>query len=298
MTTDYSTNYFYYLRVFIHIFTFFFICPLFVMSQDVIHSIKISPLYSWNSFNWSSAGDINGKNPNIMSELKWTGLQSYGLTLESEWRIKKIKPVISITKEYVFRGKVMDTDYAADNREGIEYQNSFESDQGQFFRLSIMQPANRSNNFYLGMSMSTQKLNLYHGLQNKKSEYKSKWVGIAALKTIPIYQGPVVTVDFNTTLKLSRYWATGNWIMRTDLLQPNSFKHYTYNGECIVGLKSKIEIFNFTFLAIQGEMLFNRSLRGEDQVYYANGNVGVTQFNGLKGTKSSLYLTISREFIN
>lgn len=275
--------------------SFFFIClPIIGIAQISIKKLSFGPIYSIEEFKWSSAGNIDGSNPNIMSELVWSGLKVVGAELIAQIRIGRINPRISIYKSFATDGSVVDTDYTRNNREGISYQQAFNSSRSTSRQISAQIPINQKECLLFGLFFSHQKLYIHHKIQNNSSYYNSYFPGIEILNEHHIYNIANLTFRIHSNIKISRYFANGNWILRYDLQQPKSFKHYSYNGDISLGLEVKKKINEHLLLSANLQTSFNKSLNGEDQVYYSNGNVGITQFNGVEGNKLMLGITVKK----
>ena len=80
--------------------------------------------YRSDDLDFNIAGDINGNNPNIISELTWEDLESYQVKFQGSlvWPgIIALKG--SANYGWIFNGKNQDSDYGGDNRT-FEYSRS------------------------------------------------------------------------------------------------------------------------------------------------------------------------------
>ena len=77
----------------------------------------LSAGYRRDDLDWNIAGDINGNNPNVLSELTWDDVESYQVKLQGNF----VWPNIIALKGYanygwIFDGDNQDSDYLGDNR--------------------------------------------------------------------------------------------------------------------------------------------------------------------------------------
>ena len=84
----------------------------------------LSAGYRVDDLDWSIAGNINGNNPNVLSELTWDDVESYQVKLQGNF----VWPNIIALKGYVnygwiFDGDNQDSDYLGDNRT-LEFSRS------------------------------------------------------------------------------------------------------------------------------------------------------------------------------
>ncbi len=77
----------------------------------------LSTGYRSDDLDWNIAGDINGNNPNVLSELTWDDVESYQVKLQGS----VVWPNIIAFRGYanygwIFDGDNQDSDYLGDNR--------------------------------------------------------------------------------------------------------------------------------------------------------------------------------------
>lgn len=195
------------------IFWFFvFFSSHIVHAQIAVNHIEIAPIYSTGTFNWSIAGNQDGEDPNVMSELNWRDLKSYGITVNTSWNIKKLKPYISFVQENIFSGLATDSDYDLDDRQGLTYSQIFRSKRGMYSRLSILNHLNSDENLFLGVSLSRQNLSLFHEEANLNSRYNTFWIGLELRSVQEIAMGERFDLHITNAIRLSRYAAKARWI--------------------------------------------------------------------------------------
>ncbi|SFT11738.1 hypothetical protein SAMN05660206_1134 [Sphingobacterium wenxiniae] len=207
-------------------------------TSNLIKELEIKPVYSNSSFNWSIAGNNNA--PNVLSELNWRDIRSYGVNIDMGLCFNDVaKPYLSFAVEKNYKGIGTDVDYSDDNRQTIVYNRAFESDKGHYMKLSLLHPITKRGNLLVGLTSSFQRLNLFHEDVGKNSMYAATWFGVEGKLWNSVYNEKRFAIAVNNSVRLSRYLGKAKWLMREDLRQPVSFKHYTFMGE----LESSIKLF-------------------------------------------------------
>lgn len=259
---------------------------------NFIKEIEISPIYSSSSFNWSIAG--NNNTPNVLSELSWRDIQSYGVKFNTGFQLNDvIKPYLSFSIEKTYSGVGTDVDYTGDNRQGIAYNRAFDSDKGHYMKLSLLHPITHSGNLLIGLSSSSQKLNLFHDNSGKSSIYKAVWFGLEGKLLNSVYNRNRFAVSVDNDIRLSRYLGKAEWILREDLKQPVSFKHYSFMGEFESSIKLFFRLHEDFLIGVGGQLTVLKSLRGDDVLFFSNGDVSSTQLNGVSGLRSTYFFLIN-----
>lgn len=257
-----------------------------------VKKVEFNQHYSFSSFNWSIAGNQN--KPNVLSELTWRNLRSYGVQANIAMQVSKvIRPLVSFAIEKNFKGTATDIDYAEDDRVGIRYQKDFDSKVGSYSRLSLLHPITECESFLVGLSSSFQKLSLFHENIDQSSFYRAVWFGLEGKATNTIYNQRGFSVYFDNHIRLSKYIAKANWIGRADLKQPVSFKHYTYTGELQSSIRFLFELYRNLSLGGGGLLQLQKSLKGDDLLFFSNGDVAKTQLNGVNGRRLTCFLSIN-----
>ena len=77
----------------------------------------LSAGYRKDDLDWNIAGDINGDNPNVLSELTWEDVESYQVKLQGAivWP-NRIAMRGYVNYGWIFDGDNQDSDYLGDNR--------------------------------------------------------------------------------------------------------------------------------------------------------------------------------------
>ncbi len=207
---------------------------------DISTDIDLQGMFRSDNFDWSISGDINGANPNILSELKWTDLKINGLKLSAVSLVEKSYYLrSSVNYGWITSGKNRDSDYFGDNRTFEFSRSDNKTDDGYVKELSMglgYQFKDASGSTMLapmvGYSYHMQKLKITDGFQSiplngpfpglnstYESIWKGPWIGfdVSYIGSDKITFSGVFEyhwIDFN---------AEADWNLRSDFAHPKSF---------------------------------------------------------------------------
>ena len=145
--------------------------------------------YQQDSLEWNIAGDINGANPNVISELKWQQLHSVQLQggFEMLWR-KRIYMRGRAGYGRILTGDNQDSDFADDNRQGEFSRSNNPADGGHVtdasFGLGVpyefhISSAGRLRVIpLLGYSSSSQQVVMKSGVQTLSDTATARAAGL------------------------------------------------------------------------------------------------------------------------
>jgi hypothetical protein len=276
--------------------------------------------YRRDDLDWNIAGDINGNNPNILSELTWDDIESYQVKFQGSlvWpRIIALRG--SANYGWIFNGDNQDSDYFGDNRTFEFSRSNNSTDDGDVWDASIAvgypfrfgQTVIGTVIPLVGYSHHEQKLKITDGYQTippigpfpgLDSSYDAQW------------EGPWIGIDlrfkarkiktfahrFETYFTYEYHWADydaeANWNLRDDLAHPKSFKHDSDGNGYVIGA-------GFNFVLHQHWALnFNFDYQdwstddGTSKVFFADGTSAKTRLNEVNWTSYALSLGISLRF--
>ena len=98
----------------------------------------LSTGYRVDDLDWNIAGDINGNNPNIISELTWKDLESFQLKMAGKTTFQQLLMLRgSLAYSWIFDGENQDSDYAGDNRTFEYSRSNNNSDEGNMLDASF-----------------------------------------------------------------------------------------------------------------------------------------------------------------
>ncbi|MBC2710186.1 MAG: hypothetical protein HGJ94_04040 [Desulfosarcina sp.] len=206
-------------------------------------SFDLSAGYRTDKLNWHIAGNLQGSDPNVLSELTWSDLKIYQLKLANRTVIKnRIYVRGHLDYGTVVSGNNQDSDYNGDSRtqefsrslNGVDGNNVWDGSIGigprfSFFESTIVVCP------MLGYAVSEQDLNIVDGYQDftappattpigpitgldsrYQTRWKGPWLGVDLLFSIPCTDGPFtkIGVMFTGEYHWVDYDAEANWNLR------------------------------------------------------------------------------------
>ena len=242
---------------------------------------------------WTISGDISGNNPNYLSELNWKNY-NWSPSLELIYRVfPKISLSSTFTYTNTFNGKVKDTDFALDNKQGATYSETFNSNTSNIkdFNLNIDYNFIKKTSVLIGFNHTK----FYNSLQHVdygESSYNPviNEIQLGFLQNIPL--GANFTYLIKLTGGKNWYTAYGNWTKRDDLQQPKSFEHETEGHSAAIN-----NILNFhkngnLTLGIETNHFYLFGRDGIDKANLKNGGELYTKLNTLKISNNSIHFFI------
>jgi Protochlamydia outer membrane protein len=225
-------------------------------NTDLNTSFSMSLGVRNDDFNWSIAGNASGTNPNILSELDWSKLDSYQLRICNRTQVGRLLYFrAQANYAWIQDGTVRDSDYHGDNHTD-EYSRSISQSSGdQLWDLSfgagypfVLSSGRLRIAPLIGLSISKQNFRITDGYQvvgagppetpeqgpldsRLNSTYRAKWVGPWVGCDLRYRLNPgrpgQKPMELGVTLELHwvDYSAQGNWNLRNDLEHPVSFEH-------------------------------------------------------------------------
>ena len=279
-----------------------------------------------DKLDWAIAGTPAGTNPNVLSELDWSDVDSYQVTLANRSRfLRHIYCRSAFSYASIQNGTVSDFDYDGNNRT-LEWSRSISESSGDelwdfstaggyaFIMLDnrlLLAPV-------LGLSYHKQNLRITNGFQvlserspappigplssQLNSTYFARWMGPwigCDLRYLTDKRGPdYLSMAFGLSVELhyADYYGEGNWNLRSDLSHPKSFEHEAEGyGICISGE---------WLIAMTGnwDLIFTADFQhwstgsGTDRKFLATGGTAVTRLNGVNWTSSNIMVGANYHF--
>lgn len=278
------------------------LCALFLPVFVNIHSgngqgiekklqISVSTSRQREDFHWSIAGNSNGQNPNVLSELKWKNVSGQEYSTNIQWNMwRRFSLFASYARENIKSGSVNDMDYNGDNRTDPIYTGNFSDNKGytDSWLAGVGFVIFNNNLFslvpYLGYGNSSQYLYLvdqtgqFPGLN---SSYEAHWNGpfIKLRSSVKVWHSLKLAADI--TYNQVNYNAQGDWNLINEFQHPVSYRHVAQG----YGLSANARlIYNITgnIAAHVGYSYFNwETGNGNDQLYLSSGAIDKTRFNGV-----------------
>jgi hypothetical protein len=262
-----------------------------VRAQNSENKIQLSAGtgYQNENFHWSIAGNINGQNPNIYSELKWKVIQGPLYNLALQWNVwDHFLLLADYGRSFIRSGTSNDTDYSGDNRANPVYNQSFNSNKGNTSAWStgvgylIFKNKSWSLSPYLGYGIDNQTyyiLGSNGSFSNLNTSYKTQWQGLFFKIKSTFNVTDCFKIAADLTYNQVKYSAAADWNLIETFQHPVSFRHSAdgYGIDADAKLVFKI---NRYFSANLGAAFFNwETGNGTDQLYLTTGETDKTQLN-------------------
>ncbi|UCG14184.1 MAG: TonB-dependent receptor [Deltaproteobacteria bacterium] len=287
--------------------------------------LGLSVGYRLDEFDWNIAGNNNGNNPNVLSELTWDDLEIFQVKIALETIISKVLYVRgSFDYGWILDGVNQDSDFSGDNRT-LEWSRSNNSaDDGNVLDASLgfgYQFRLAKDKFRItplvGFSYHEQNLTITDGVQTVSepalappgvsppplgpfagldgtydAEWIGPWVGIDLLFRPNEKLSIITTFEYHWAY----YEAKANWNLRTDLAHPKSFEHDA-NGDGIF-------ISAGFYYAVDDQWSVDLILsyqdwstdQGTDRIFFADGTQSETQLNEVNWQSCAIMLGFAYRF--
>jgi len=298
----------------------------FTFSKDRQIEFSVAAGLRNDKLDWSIAGTAAGTNPNVLSELDWSDVDSYQVTLANRSRfLRHIYCRTAFSYASVQNGTVRDSDYDGDNRT-LEWSRSISETNGDemydfstaggyaFVLLNdrlLVAPM-------IGVSYHKQNLRISNGVQvvserapapdvgplsrQLNSTYFARWMGPwigCDLRYLTENRGPgYLTMAFGLSVEFhyADYYGEGNWNLRSDLGHPKSFEHEADGfGVCISG-EWLITVTDHWDLAFSANYQHWSTDSGTDRKFLAAGGTAVTLLDDVSWTSSSFMVGANYQF--
>ncbi len=262
------------------------------MAQELPAKLQLSVTsgYRQDNLHWSIAGNSNGQNPNILSELRWknVGGSVTGAQLQYRffyhWQLEG-----NYEHTFFLSGKVLDTDYGGNNRTNIVYAQQFNAGKGgtDHWQAGLGYQLPVTNQFSITPSAGYSQFHqLFYltGASNLNSTYKTTWKGPYAQLLLSSELSTQLFIDAGFRYSQVQYRASANWNLIREFRHPESFRH-TANGYGI-NLHSSLLYRASIIHSIGIKGIYSRwqTGRGIDELYLATGASEQTQLNEVLST--------------
>jgi len=289
--------------------------PLFIKRADIDFSTGLRN----DDLDWNKAGDIEGKNPTVLSELKWSDLEIWQLGLDTKFEVSRndydlLGLFMGFKFDYgqIFNGKNTDSDYSGDNRTNQFSKITSNSDDGDVLDISLFFGPNLifNNPRYsivplIGYSYHEQNLTLtdayietppigsYPGLDSRyETEWKGPWLGVFFESLI----GETLKVSSQIEYHWADYSAVADWNLREDLQHPRSFDHHADGSGVLLDLNIDYLLSKNWQIGLQGTYQDWETDAGTERVYLTDGTVLSTRLNEVNWDSVSIGLKLIYSF--
>jgi hypothetical protein len=279
-------------------------------------NLTVSQGYRVDNLNWNVAGDANGQNPNIQSELTHKDLKIYQLAGELKSTVAGVLYTrTNFDYGWILSGDSQDSDYAMDNR-GLEFSRSNSKTCGNVWDASVglgypfqFKSAGFQASPLVGYAYNKQNLDVTDGNQTANlinpsnvgpfpgldTTYKTQWWG--PWLGIDLTYKPIPRLQLNGGLEYHwvDYRAVGNWNLRGDLQHPESLVH-TASGAGLIGSIGGNWSLSKNWLIDLQTKITSFSTRPGVSTQFGNTRTGVTQLNEVNWSSLSVSLGMGYRF--
>lgn len=269
---------------------FFLLCASLLTNAQQRLQFSLSTGYQSEDFRWSIAGNAQGTNPNILSELKWKNLSGPTIAASAQWNFWKAFRVRSVySRLFISSGSVTDMDYQGDNRTDRSYYGAFDANKGNSFSWrTTLEYAFKINRKWAiipsaGYVLHEQALHISSSDQSGtsaglQSTYDTRYQGVVTGLRAEIPLSTHFSLEAGLLYDIVKYRGRADWNLIPTFRHPLSFEDrangYNLEGNVKLGYSRG----KWTFF-LSGNILHGKTGIGTDMLYQQNGQDVATQFN-------------------
>jgi opacity protein-like surface antigen len=274
-----------------------FLLPCLAFTQEPVVAVQVNAGRASENFNWSIAGNMQGQNPNILSELKWRKLQ--GPVFEGKMTVRIRERFFvkgGLTFMDIRKGTATDTDYGSDNRTNPTYHKQLISNEGNTREHSISagytffpgQPSRAEVS--IGYLQGRQELLLFDEAHLPQATYDATWKGMVLDGEMNYPLGGRFGIYLHPRLGFMSYRATADWKRVQAFAHPVSFIHEANAFSLEAGAGLRFSITKNLMLHLEGRQGMWKALKGTDRLFLNDGQQVLSRFNGAKREVAMLVL--------
>ena len=264
--------------------------------------ITFSSGFQHEQFSWSIAGNINGQNPNIYSELIWKDLRGVSTEAGIDWQAKgKFRVKTCYSRMFILSGAGSDTDYLSDNRSDASFAMAFASNKGWIqdgsaaFGYDLVKTRTLFLVSYFGYGLQNQQLYLL-GNGGLHSSYRTRWSGPFGGLQTAVRAGKKIHITSEGIYNQSDYHATADWNLVESFRHPVSFKHRARGFGVSAAAGTRITVTNDLTIGLSARFTYWSTGAGIDELFLNSGDVVKTRLNDVTRTGYAVVLRASRNF--
>lgn len=279
----------------------FFLLRGTALAQNISRPLQIGVFtgYEQYNLNWSIAGNISGKNPDIYSELKWKEVSGQSVSAAVQYTFwKKFTGMVSYSRMFIRSGRVTDNDYNADNRTNQVYGEIFNSNKGNVDQFNVGLGYELINNTkfslmpFIGYETSRQSLSILDltgEYPELNSNYLPVWKGVFVKCRAQLKLNRIFKVVADISYSQSHYEANADWNVIQTFQHPVSYRH-TANGFGVnTNAALSCNVKKNIAINIGGGYLTATTGTGTDELFLASGGSEKTQLNGVSNNGYRLF---------
>jgi hypothetical protein len=272
-----------------------------------------------DNLDWNIAGNINGTNPDVLSELTWSDLWIVQLRASGKAMLNESFLIRTFAGYgWIVDGNNQDSDYAGPDRTYEFSRSNNSADDGSVLDASIgfgYQFRPRNGRFRIaplvGYSYHEQNLRMQDGFQTLDpygiigqtgpfpgldSSYDARWMGPWAGIDMSLDYGRKLAFLVSLELHLADYDAEADWNLRQDFAHPVSFTHEADGFGIVTSLGGQYTVNSDLSLGLTQHFQFWTTEAGTDRTYFSDGTIAATQLNEVNWESTDLMLNATYRF--
>lgn len=283
--------------------------------EELASQFGIHVGYRSDALDWNIAGDLSGANPNILSELSWSGLGAYMLDLDARFLVfDRLYFRGRYGTGSIFKGRNQDSDFLGDDRSQEFSRTNNDADAGRISEYHLaagVQFTARDGRTRIipqvGYGQLDQDLRMRNGFQTLDpldlfggvgpfpgldSRYDAKWKGPFLGLELEHDADRRLTLYGSAQYHQVDYRGTGDFNLRTDLAHPVSFTHEADASGVVLSLGGRYALTER--LRLNGRFDYQnwRADPGVDQTFFADGSTASTRLNEVNSDARGFYLGV------
>jgi hypothetical protein len=281
--------------------------------------LELNTGYRVDDLDWNIAGNLDGTNPNIFSELTWEDLEIFQVKANMRTAVNNTFYVrASLAYGWILGGENQDWDYNGDNRTQLYSRSINNADDGDVWdaTLGIGYQFNLlSDRLRLiplgGYAYSEQNLKLTDGVQTLSlppatqplgpigglnSTYETKWNGPWLGVDFWLQASPKITLYGSFEYHWADYEAEANWNLRADLAHPKSFEHDADGSGIVIAFAGEYVLEGPWSVSLAANYQDWSTDAGTDRLYRADGTTSDTRLNEVNWKSYAILVGITYRF--
>jgi len=282
--------------------------------------LELSAGYRLDDLDWNIAGNVEGRNPNVLSEYTWSDVETF--QARGGMRVLLNDTLClraSLAYGWIYDGKIQDSDFAGNDRSQEFSRSNNSADEGSTLDGTIgigyQFKAGRFRCIPMaGYSYSEQNLTLRDGFQtisvpvsggtpppvgpipgldsSYDTTWKGPWIGFDLF-----FQAHERLIFFGTfEYHWADYEAEANLNLRNDLAHSKSFEQEADGKGCTIIAGASYSLKGPWSLALSGTYEKWTTDAGTDRAYYVNGRIVETRLNEVNWDSFSVMLSLTYRF--
>jgi hypothetical protein len=295
-------------------------------AADIDTLLEMNTGYRVDDLDWNIAGNMDGTNPNIFSELTWSDLEIFQIKAGMRAAINNAIYVrASLAYGWILGGENQDSDYSGDNRTQEYSRSHNKADDGDVWDATLglgYQFNLLSKRLRLiplaGYSYSEQNLVITDGLQTISepalvppgerppsplgpitgldSIYETQWTGPWLGLDVWFQASQKIMLFGSFEYHWADYEAVANWNLVDEFAHPTSFEHEADGSGIVITVAGEYVLKGPWSLSLTASYQDWSTDPGTDRLYYADGATVDTRLNEVNWESYAILVGITYRF--